>query len=169
MVLNSRPEVEGGSLFIRAPRDARAPQGVWINSAMYGFVEWAERKAKEAVLTSDEVYDEHARREGMINVEFRENYEECALDKPHYVTIVAARKFTGDKEKPLELLLGYDNSDDVDGLADPLTRALALCEDPAEGGEDDEDEAYGDTTPNNNIRRKRRVCPYTQLYTAVSR
>ena len=116
---------------------------------MYGFVEWAERKAKEAVLTSDEVYDEHARREGMINVEFRENYEECGLDKPHYVTIVAARHFTGDKEKPLELLLGYDNSDDVDGLADPLTRALDLCEDPADGGEEDEDEAYGATTSDN--------------------
>ena len=132
---------------------------------MYGFVEWAERKAKEGLM-SEEVYDEHARRAAMINVEFRENYEECALDKPHYVTIVAARNFTGDKEKPLELLLGYDNSDDVDGLADPLTRALALCEDPPDS--EDEDEAYGAPTPDNR-RKKRRVCPYTQLYTAVSR
>ena len=57
----------GAGLFLIAPHEeARAPQGVRVNSSMYGFVRWAKEKASQGSLTEGEVVAEYERRRAMV-------------------------------------------------------------------------------------------------------
>jgi len=71
IVLNAWSEDNGTGLFLYAPSGDRAPQGVRVNSSMYGFVAWAKKKRD---LTEDDVLKEYERRLKMVNVRFSESY-----------------------------------------------------------------------------------------------
>ena len=134
----SKESDTGGGLFLIASHEeARAPQGVRVNSSMYGFVPWAREKASKGSLTEEDVHAEYRRRQAMVNVAFSENYETCPLNHKHYVTLVATRKFKGTQENPVELIADYDH-DEQDGLPDCLTQALEhVTEDEGDGDGDD--------------------------------
>lgn len=133
----SKESDSGGGLFLIAPHDDdRAPQGVRVNSSMYGFVPWAQQRATDGELTMNEVTTELERRQAMVNVRFSENYETCPLGHRHYVTIVAAKKFKGTPENPVELIADYDHEEE-DGLPDLLYQALAFVTETASDGDED--------------------------------
>ena len=137
ILLNDWSKDSGVGLFLMAPYDEKAPQGVRVNSSMYGFVDWArKKKATDGTLTEQQVVDEYERRMRMVNVRFSENCERIPLNHKHYVTLVATRTIEGTPENPVELIADYDH-DEVDGLPDRVTRAAAFCDDP-----DPKDEPY---------------------------
>ena len=127
IVLNDWSEDNETGLFLYAPTGDKAPQGVRVNSSMYGFVAWAKAKSESAEgLNEEDVEKEYDRRLAMVNVRFSENYDSCPLNHPHYVTLVATKAFTGTEANPVELIADYDH-DEEDGLPDRITQALEFC------------------------------------------
>ena len=132
-------ESDGSALYIVAPTDEGiVPLGAKINSSMYGFEEWCTKEKSVR-----EIEAEHRRRLSMINCRFTEHYDSRPLNNKHYVTITATKAFTGDKENPQELILGYEQGTDDNEIEDKLARVLADRSDDDGSDEcEDEDEEF---------------------------